>query len=254
MVSCKLKGRLGNQLFQLAAAMSYAIDTGNEFYLPMTTGNEKEWPHYFRDKWAGKKYGGPFDEIYKEPSHAYTKIPRMDGRILLDGYFQSYKYLESNIQIIREAFAFDNFTNYGWVSIHVRRGDYLQHPTKHPVVTMDYLKEAVSKFSEDISFQIFSDDLPWCKQNLNKEFFDAYAGGRDFEYEETTDPISDIHYMAMAEHNIVANSSFSVMAALMNNNHRKIVVCPDEGSYFGKDNKHLDVSTLMPNSWKRVKF
>lgn len=256
MVSVKLKGRLGNQLFQLASAISYGIKAKHDFVLPATTMNEKEWPHYFRDRWAGEIYGGPFDTIYKEPSHAYTKIPDMDGRVLLDGYFQSYKYFIEHIQTIRDMFGFNNLTNEGWVSVHVRRGDYLKYPDKHPVVTVDYIRNAVKQFeNNDVDFMVFSDDIPWCQKYLDKEFWDSLDRGIQYEYVDADEnPIADLQYMSMSQHFIVANSSYSVMAALLSNGFNQKIICPDESCYFGPGNRHLDVTTLMPPNWKRIKF
>lgn len=256
MVSVKLKGRLGNQMFQIAAAVAYSLDMKDEFALPLTTVNEKEWPHYFRNRWVGKTYGGAFDEIYKEPSHGYSKIPKMGGRVLLDGYFQSYKYFIEHIQTIREIFSFNDPVNEGWVSLHVRRGDYLKYPDKHPVVTLDYIRNAVKQFENtDADFLIFSDDIGWCEKHLDKEFWSSLDRGTQFEYVQAdADPIMDMRQMSMSEHFITANSSFSVMAALLSNSFHKKVICPDESCYFGPANRHLDVSTLMPPNWTRIKF
>lgn len=257
MVSVKLKGRLGNQMFQIAAAVAYAMDMNDEFALPVTTMNEQEWPHYFRDRWAGATYGGAFDTIFKEPSHAYSPIPKMGGRILLDGYFQSYKYFSHHIETIRDIFGgFGNDpTNDGWVALHVRRGDYLKYPDKHPVITLDYIRKAVKHFRMDVDFLIFTDDMRWCEKNLGKEFWDELDLGDRYELvQPDKNPMIDLRYMSMSEHFIVANSSFSVMAALLSPSFHKKVVCPDESCYFGPGNRHLDVSTLMPTSWTRIKF
>lgn len=256
MVSCKLYGRLGNQMFQLATAIATAIKWNVPFHMPDRTVNEEVWPNYFKNIIPA----GGFQMLnwveYKEPSHAYTEIPRMGINVVLDGYFQSHMYFYNCMDAIRSAFGFNNlWTNEGLVSIHVRRGDYLNHPTKHPVITIEYIRKAIEVFSnQDVDFLIFSDDIQWCKENLNVDFFSSLDLKDRFEYAEVMDPLVDMTYMAMSEHNIIANSSYSVMAALMNNNPNKKVVCPDEGSYFGIENKHLDVSTLMPPDWHRIKF
>jgi len=57
------------------------------------------------------------------------------------------------------------------VSLHVRRGDYVGNP-RHPLQSVDYYEKALdiilSKIgsTEDLHLFIFSNDIPWVKQNL----------------------------------------------------------------------------------------
>lgn len=250
MVTCRLFGRLGNQMFQIAAALGYAYDYKVPFVLPLKTANDKTWPNYFYGKFAdGQKYDWMIRDRFIEPSHAYTKIPRFQSGVRLDGYFQSYKYFIDHIDRVRSDFEFSRNTMPGAVAVHIRRGDYLDHPTKHPVVTFEYLRTAFSIFSVEARFLVFSDDIDWCKKALS-----SMSKGRNITFVLTGDPLDNMRLMASCEHAIVANSSYSVMAAILNPSPTKEVVCPHENDYFGIDNKHLDVSTLMPPDWIRVKF
>ena len=52
------------------------------------------------------------------------------------------------------------------VSIHVRRGDYLELSDYHHNLDIDYYKRAVSRFNENTKFIIFSNDIEWCKGNF----------------------------------------------------------------------------------------
>lgn len=251
MVSARLYGQLGNQLFQYAAVLSTSLKYDIPYCIPKHTLNDKVWkPYSFENiNYCDIELIG--SKIWKEPSHAYHEIPKPEGNLIFDGYMQSYEYFQDYLPEIRKSFGFDDLpTNYDTVSIHVRRSDYLKYPTKHPVVTLEYLKKAVNLIEGDCYFEIFSDDLEWCKQNLNKEFFDD----REFDYVPVGDAILDMKYMAMAEHNIIANSTYSWWAAYLNNNPDKIVVTPDESNWFGRDNKHLDVSDLLPKEWVRIKY
>lgn len=253
MVSCKLYGRLGNQMFQIAAALGYSEDYDVPFVLPDKTLNEAVWPNYFKGKFASRSlYENAFNSHYKESIHSYLKIPKLEGHVMLDGYFQSYRYFDRHLEKVRKAFEFsDLYFLPRTVSIHVRRGDYLQHPTKHPVVTLDYLYQAIRWFDPaQNNFFIFSDDLPWCRSNMPQLF----RVDQNYRFVEAGNPIEDMKSMSMCESNIVSNSSFSVMAAILNSNQWKKVVCPHEESYFGVDNKHLNVSTTMPPDWLRIKF
>lgn len=58
------------------------------------------------------------------------------------------------------------------VSIHVRRGDYINNSIVnkiHGVCSIDYYKNASELISQNIRnpiFYIFSDDINWCKKIL----------------------------------------------------------------------------------------
>lgn len=110
------------------------------------------------------------------------------------------------------------------VSIHVRRGDYLNHP-EIGVLDIDYYKRAVDYIKEKIEapvFFVFSNDVAWCKDNFN--FIDSPVF-----VEDTQTEIDDLMLMCQCQHNIVANSSFSWWAAWLNSNVDKIVIAPKRG-------------------------
>ena len=108
------------------------------------------------------------------------------------------------------------------VSIHVRRGDYLSSIT-HTALEQSYYKEAINIVNNRISdpiFFVFSDDIGWCKNNLNLK----YAHYVDNNFEEKS--YLDMQLMSNCNHNIIANSSFSWWGAWLNNSSDKIVISP----------------------------
>lgn len=140
-----------------------------------------------------------------------------------------------NIETIREN------ESYPIVSIHVRRGDYLQVSSLN--LTLDYYNEAISIFLERFPYfkvLVFSDDIEWCKQ---------YIVGENVFYSENNSNYVDMCMMTLCDHNIIANSTFSWWGAYLNQNTEKIVVCPknyigpaDPGAQFINNNYY-------PNDW-----
>lgn len=258
MVTCKLIGQLGNQLFQIAATIGYAKKHNLEYCIPNQTLNNT-WASY---RFDGVKY---CDEIYKgtnvvtattyrEPSHSYTEIPLIPANhIVLEGYFQSEKYFSHCKEDVLNAFSWEYPGIENSVSIHVRRGDYLLYPTKHPTVTIDYLNQSIRYFTKlgYNRFMVFSDDMPWCKENINdrNEFWFC-----EFEYSSLNTPLEDFFLMARCEHNIISNSTFSWWGAWLNKNPNKIVVSPSKENWFGIDNKHLSTEDLIPDNWVQIKY
>jgi hypothetical protein len=121
------------------------------------------------------------------------------------------------------------------VSLHVRRKDYLSS-VYHANWSLDYYMNARSRFKGDkYKFLVFSDDIDWCRQ--------AFSRNRDFFYSDQNSPNVDLCAMSLCDHNIVANSCFSMWGALLNKNKTKTVICP--GKYFKEDS----IVSYMNYAW-----
>lgn len=93
--------------------------------------------------------------------------------------------------------------------MHYRRGDYLKAKEMR-VLDISYYKKAVSVIGSDILYIIFSDDLQWCKSNLN--FL------KNKVYIATNHDILDLYLMSYISKKIIANSTFSWWAAWLGEN------------------------------------
>lgn len=258
MISCFLQGGLGNQLFQISATISLAIDMGVEHlfpfdhhHLPLQGNNVNTYrdnifinlnplPHNYFNK----------IKPYDEPSFSYHKIPMMDD-IILRGFFQSEKYFQHNQTYLKEIFKMNEKTKkvidtYNYLfenetcSLHVRRGDYLKFPNEHPVLPIEYYNKAMENFNEGTTFIVFSDDEKWVKENIK---------GENIVYIQRNYDYIDLYLMTQCNHNIIANSTFSWWGAWLNDNHNKKVVAPTK--WFGV-NKKLDTKDLIPERWVKI--
>lgn len=245
MITVKLYGRNGNILFQIATCIATALRNGTTYCIPHQTVNPKIWKQPFADRFPFCRPNG--GRIWEEPSHAYTPIPK-EKNLILHGYFQSEKYFSDYRDEVIKALGFQWQPKLGIVSIHVRRGDYLQLQDKHPVVTLYYLDKSMSYFWElgYRKFKFFSDDIEWCKEHFSHSEYYLFSEGKT--------ELQDMQEMSECEHHIISNSSFSWWGAWLNRNPRKIVICPSEKSWFGKDNAHLNTKDLCPESWIRMDY
>jgi hypothetical protein len=184
------KGGLGNQMFQVAAAMVYSKATGRtillpkEFYNHHNTNNLdygeslfREFIHRIDKPVDGNAiqallYQG-FVQYPGEPGFEDWQPLDLSGHVLLHGYFQTYPPLEPYEQILRTVYlsGLGNFRIQmrdakDRVGIHIRRGDYLKPPHSNvlPAQPLEYYKEALKRFPETSEFYIFSDDQEWCQQ------------------------------------------------------------------------------------------
>lgn len=248
--------RLGNQLFQIAAAYTLAKKHGVEFLCP-----EWKYSKYFNTEF--KKYNGELIEKYwSEPGFHYSDIP-FRKNMSLSGYFQSWKYFDDStmrdvfmINVcelfptpFHEMLSIDNLVHSSWglkdvCAIHVRRSDYLNYPDHHPVCTMDYYDRAMSE-SGFKKFAIFSDDPEWCLNNFTNPDYATYIScKRDIE---------DFYLMSICGANIIANSTFSWWAALLNKN-AQIVISPHKDNWHGYAYAHWNHDDLIPENWKQIRF
>ncbi len=279
MVLLKLKGSLGNQLFQYCFGRSVAIDTNSKLiidksliykfkaqsYYSLNLYNIKATVLPFSTKYLPYKLLGkvgvkfyniiPEDETKFYDENILRQINKSKGMLILNGYWQSYKYFESNWDTIKSEISLKDTVLNSYklaiaqeikssnsISLHIRRGDYLQSPS-HTSLKLDYYYKAVKilkkKGTERIF--IFSDDLVWAKKNLNNLSNTVFVE-QDIQY-----PQSDLYLMSLAKHNIIANSTFSWWGAWLNNNDGKKVIAPR--NWFTDNTRNKYISDLIPQSW-----
>lgn len=196
----------------------------------------------------------------------YLKIPTNYNSYFY-GFFQSYKYFQNIEDEIRKVFVFpeipeedrDNFEALNHIkesesiSIHVRRGDYLKLNNLN-VCDREYYERAVKKMfkelenkntrKENIKFFIFSDDINWCKNNLN---FLKSQNVYYVDWNKDKDSYKDMQLMNECKHNIIPNSTFSWWGVWLNQNKNKIIIAP---KYWFKD--VLNSNGRCPDNWFRI--
>lgn len=105
------------------------------------------------------------------------------------------------------------------VSIHIRRGDYINAKSFVGICELDYYKKAISKINSTVKnpyFFIFSNDIEWCVHHLKEvlntdqiKFINHNIGKESFW---------DMYLMSICKNMIIANSTFSWWAAYINQN------------------------------------
>jgi hypothetical protein len=106
------------------------------------------------------------------------------------------------------------------VSIHFRRGDYLQVSSLN--LSLNYYYEALKTIeallpNQKIKYLIFSNGMEWVKENFKLD---------NCAYIENLTRYQDMCLMSLCDHNIIANSSFSWWGTYLNQNPNKKVICP----------------------------
>ena len=262
MIITKIKGGLGNQLFQYAVGRAVALHHKVPLKLDTTIFETYKLHNGYRlDQFAIQAEIAADNEIinlkgrnkvlfsalrkaglvkrksyFKEKRSSYFDASVFkNNSVYLDGYWQNELYF-SNIRelLLQElspnnsmndlGFAYlDSIKKSNSVSLHVRRGDYVNLKNIN-VLDVDYYMKAaeyIGKNVEKPTFYIFSDDLEWCKSSL------TFLG--DCIYvERTQTEMDDLKLMSFCQHNIIANSSFSWWGAWLNQNPNKTVIAPKD--------------------------
>lgn len=287
MVTTKLYGRLGNQLFQLAAAIAYSLRNSEYFVFPRQTLNPSVFPYYW-EKFVNRQNTIPENEVYQgtikvwEPSDlSYREIkhnPKIN--VVLDGYFQSEKYFKDqsektidylsviltrevkNLNRLLDAINFLRRLEKPKIAIHIRRGDYLQLADKHPFVGEQYLIDAITKTIEKYGESycvIFSDDMQWCQSFLEKEVnhrLNPILGKLHFMSEisllddQEPSAIDSLLLMVECDHFIISNSSYGWWGAYLGQNPNKQVIAP--AKWYGPGNAHINTNDLLPPTWIKL--
>ena len=256
-------GRLGNQLFQIAATIGIARRNGCSFIFP-------PWPY------------ARFFEFPIPQSHTIRMMRRrpqrdfryeevaIDRATELFGYFQSERYFAHCEAQVRHYFTphhalsqlldrgFGDLLATGTCSVHVRRTDYIGDQMWPDLAAGDYYERAMSQFDSGTTFVIFSDDIEWCKQRFR---------GSSMFFVEALGEIEDLFLMSRCGGHIIANSSFSWWGAWLDPNKDKKVIAPtqwfpnefaDPSSPFryrrfnGDFVGYFDARDLIPPGWIRI--
>lgn len=196
-----------------------------------------------------------------EPHFQYWPgIKNVSSDCYLAGYWQSEKYFSEVATRIRSDFSFQRPLKHenaelakkidrtSAVSLHVRRGDYVNNvkaAATYHLCSLDYYNASIRYVADRVwkpYFYIFSDDITWVKNNLKMGFPCQYVDNN-----QGADSYNDMRLMSMCQHHIIANSSFSWWGAFLNSSVEKIVVAPNR--WFSNEINTLD---LIPESWVKL--
>ena len=253
--------RLGNWLFQYAAAMSLSDEVSG--YVPCSEMDSAiaEYHEIFGDKIPlirelpeGVCYCS--EKEWTDLCKDITKV------VCLNGYFQGERYF--NAEKVRAAFAISQsrkeylMARYGeWLKrpnitgISVRRGDYLKLASRYTPCTMKYYRRCLAMLPECKDFIVCSDDIEWCKREFPKAF-----PSRRFCFVEREHPLNQLYIQALCVNNVIPNSTFSWWGAYLNEKAYKKILMPK--SWFGliykmDGNKDDDIfikgATLVSNRY-----
>ena len=273
----KMTGGLGNQMFiyalylrmrrdfsdtriDLSDMHHYHAHNGYEmhraFALPATEFSMPRW---------GKKiieflFFKTILERHQKGSLEAYRSPHRWPLVYFKGFYQSERYFADISDEVRAAFTFNEALISEEskrfraeieqceqsVSLHVRRGDYLQPPFNQAlgdICTPQYYKQAIQLMREAVpeaKFFIFSDDHDWCRKHLD------LPHATHIDCNRGTDSWQDMMLMRHCRHHIIANSTFSWWGAWLAEHPTQRVMAPGLWNRFAKD------ADIVPARWTKI--
>jgi hypothetical protein len=202
--------------------------------------------------------------LVEETSHLFDKkFLNISKNSYVVGDFKSEKYFENIRNILLKEFTLkeprSNYLNdmesiinnkKDSCFIHIRRGEMATNEKAnkiHGVCSKDYYLKAIqyihSKIN-DVHFFVFSDDIPWSKENinLNNVTFMENSGRNS--------PNEDIYLMSICNHSIIDHSAFCWWGAWLNQNLNPIVIAPKR--WFSDDYFQNQSDDIYCKNWIKI--
>jgi len=291
MVTMRLKGGMGNQMFQYAMGLKLAQLANTQLRLDLSSLLDRSKGDFvYRNydlsifnvnptfltsptllkaiyrtksssisKLVNKRVTSKLTHIKEGDFHFQPSLLRENSSdSIYEGWFQSPKYFEGIEELVRKEFSFKNdilprsvtlleeISNSESICLNVRRTDFLKVDNLN-VTDLDYFIKAANHMAKKLVkpvFYIFSDDVHWCRRNIDLEFpiyivSHQHKGDKFGNY---------LQLMTKCKHFIIPNSSFAWWAAWLNMNPEKMVIAPK--NWFR--NPKIITTDLIPSTWIRM--
>ena len=220
----------------------------------------------FMEKVKGKirrklgKQDSDNENVFLEKEMYHPEIFEFDNKYI-DGYFACQKYYGDIMPQLRELFVFPEHSipelqqrnmilaskmdKENSVSVHIRRGDYLD-PENFKVLgniaTEQYYDSAMKYFMDkypDTHFYIFTSDHEYARENFKDESLYTII-----DWNTGRDSVQDLMLMSHCKGNICANSTFSFWGARLNKRPDHEVI----RTFTMRNNQHCEPD-IMHDYW-----
>lgn len=265
MIILRLRGGIGNQLFQYAAGKALATHHGmplkiddytysinssrkielSKFKIDFQIASRKE-VHKFTGFWPPsrifhKSTNYRFNnKVCAQPYyHFYPEFFHLPKKIYLSGYWQSEKYFQNITNFIREIYQpsidldkrnsdiLNKMNKSNSISIHVRRGDYV----KTPKYASFFGAQDIEYYKKSMHFlENKFKSIKYFIFSDNPEWcetqFKNVPNKTILTHNQGDQSYLDMWLMSRCKHHIIANSTFSWWGAWLGENPGKTVIAP----------------------------
>jgi hypothetical protein len=273
MIVTKLQGGLGNQMFQYAIGLNYALAYDVPLGIDISLLRGDQMRQYNLDLFAGLKDVHTISRPYLEANinertllFDHDLALRIKDGDTLRGYWQNEQYFPLARHELRKQFVpgapvpqffvpgmIETIKEAGTRStfVGIRRSDYVVKQDFHGVLPMSYYEEGLSLvkrwLGEDPIVFLMSDDPEWCKTNWNLPYVTHIAGSWGW----TTPTVRgredvDMYMMSLCHNAVIANSTFHWWGAWLGPMQDRVIVAPKQ--WFTAPGLDLE----LPKGWLRI--
>jgi hypothetical protein len=256
-ITTKLYGGLGNQLFQIAIAYANSLKYNTQFFLrepanffcgqgshPFTykdsiyqkikfIPNDIPVTHTFKEYIWCHLYN--FNEIQSIMTRGSQQIIEFDGHYQTDKHFYEYSseirklftpdegiitFLEKNSDVFSHFPELKESSN-NRCFIGVRRGDYVERWNVHNPCGMTYFNKAMNMMDSDSKkiYYISSDDYTWARKHFV---------GDNFKFLDIGTDVIQLYIGCLFNNYIISNSSFHWWISFLSIQQPVRVIAPDK--------------------------
>ena len=273
-VSVKIQGGLGNQMFQLATAYAYAKQNNGKLIVLRNKiepdGRSLYWDNmlYRFQEFLVDRLPEGLEQWYEYgPTELCIIPPLSNNGLYINGYVQSPKYFDNPTiqEEIKELFKpsytiiCDIQSRYNLllknkdriVVVHARRTDYLKDQdiiNYHGPLSIDYYNQAIKKISNEIEDPIFilaADDTSFWYSVINEL---PQLSNRNIYILDDDNEIRTLALLQQFKYFIIANSTFSWWAAWLSEDPKKVIA---PSKWFGPTGPQNYKDIYMP-SWELI--
>ena len=270
-----LRGRTGNNMFQIAALLTFCWRTGHRPVLtdsfrlqrllsafPVVQGMLELGPMPRNAVTLTERGAYIFDVECSHRMHANKSV-------IIDGYFQSWKYLQGYEDAIGKVFTLDESyvteakhmllnistqvassrrTSAGQitiVAIHVRRGDIALARGVYQVGSLTYLQRAMDYFRgryTEVQFVVCSDTAFWSEGKLRGDDIHTRMSTRHWAL--------DMALLVLADHVILTVGSFGWWGAWLGRGQREVIYYDQPFRQDSVKAAEFRAADFYPSSWK----
>ncbi len=250
-VVVRVTGGLGNQMFQYAAALSYARRVGLPLRLDLFAYDR---PAPYREFLLGRlrvpiRRANSWEVLWARRRPHFEKGGVFDDFLFADhgsawlcGFWENVAYIQDVLPTLKRRFlprdqavaigAYEIVERAGRgggqvVGVHLRRGDRGPGGGAYaPFSTLpaEYYRAAAGRFPPATNFLVFSDspdDIAWCRAHLGlgEDARISFSDGRD--------PILDLFALTLCDHVIISAGTFSWWAGYLGAKPGRRVIAPN---------------------------
>ena len=254
------RGRLGNQLYELASTYGIAQARGEEPIFPA------DWIYrpFFR---VPDRLFGPIPDTAVEAAEFAQHLDYrcrdylQDINLFIDYLPTLRMFFQPSLHAaehVPDLFSYFNLRE--TLGVHVRRGDNVVDPgvpnkaDYHPPPSLAYYRRGIAHFSFVPHIVCVSDDIPWCRENIPAHFYSegrAYFKEHEPEYGKAVpQDWVDFFLLAQCDYFVVTGSTFGIWAALLADVASSHVVRPNK--VYGPLLSYIDSELLFDPRWEVI--